>query len=356
MRVGNIGGMVHGQWRVVEDSGDLGSATTSYAFSNLTGDTTGKYQLISRMIGNNSATSLDMTFNSDTSTNYGEQYIRGQNTTGSANRNTGQSSIIEVCRPSASLTKSFSLCDINASSGEERTVNVLTLRETSTTTCGAIQQKTGAWSNTADEITSITLTANTSSGIGIGSRFILLELVDASDGMKYGDMTVNGSLEGCWERIYTETLGSTSTSITASGLDGDNDVIYLVNYYAVGALANTIFLRPNNDSGSNYGEQYLGGNSSTVSAARTTPTAFQIGHTDGSDLSMGSFLIYAKSGYERTLIGSYDRDVASKTIDDIRLLGNSWNNTGDNITSLVMTGTASALGSGTVLDVYRLNL
>ena len=157
--------------------------------------------------------------------------------------------------------------------------------------------------------------------------------------MKIG--TIDGLIDGLSQVIYDSgELTSASTSITISGLIGDTAEEYMliyrfVNDYAGGAAI--YGLRPNNDSGSSYGFQRLRGRDSTPEALRATPTSFAL--TTGlaqNSLTMGEAYLYAKSGYVRTLTNFAVDDVVGTTIDKVASYGESWTNTADEITSLVI--------------------
>lgn len=355
MIYGNIGGAVHGQWKLKERQTVSGGAVSSVSF---TVTESKKYKLIYRAIGDNISTSTGygIQFNSDTSSNYGWQRIYGINTTNAASRNTSTTNIY-VGTNYANGELCFGCIDIDVSLGKERVGNAIFSNGASSTTVKEIMKCTGSWDNTVDDLTTITFTGTVSSSIANDSDFILLELVDASDGTKYGDMTVKGSLEGCWERIATSSPTS-GTSVTFSGLSGDTDVIYAVNLYSKSSAggANVHRIRPNNDSGTNYGYQFLRGLSTTPSASRTTDSGLQHGYMNGSGyLTLASSLLYAKSGYERTQLVSMARDVTGTTVGESAIFGNVWSNTADEITSLVVTS-GIAFASGTKIDLYRLNL
>jgi hypothetical protein len=75
------------------------------------------------------------------------------------------------------------------------------------------------------------------------------------------------------------------------------------------------------------------------------------------EVSIHETIIYAKSGYIRTELTQLMKGVVGTTIGTIRLQGDSWNNTVDNITSLViLADQTNGLGIGTVIELERLNL
>jgi len=147
------------------------------------------------------------------------------------------------------------------------------------------------------------------------------------------------------------------TSLTISGLNGDVDQEYrLVSRIVNGYNGDSIYsVSPNNDTGTNYGYQYVRGINSATSAGRGTGTSLIIGATDGlGKITQGNLIIQAKSGYVRTAIVDLANTIATTTVTLIGLYGLSWNNTADNITSLViLSDKANGLGGGTVIELYR---
>ena len=81
MRAGLIEGNLDGFWALAHDSGELTSGVSSYTIPDLHGDTDEEYQLIARVIDSGGIGHTGVRFNSDTGSNYGYQYMQGNNTT-----------------------------------------------------------------------------------------------------------------------------------------------------------------------------------------------------------------------------------------------------------------------------------
>jgi hypothetical protein len=147
------------------------------------------------------------------------------------------------------------------------------------------------------------------------------------------------------------------TIINISGLNGNTDVEYrlicrIVNGYNGGA---NCLLRCNNDTGANYGRQEVNGNNATAGATRSTNhTGIYFANCDAlGNVSQGEIKLYAKSGYIRTAILNRSCAIATTTVSIIQLAGYSWNNTADNITSLVvLADQTNGLGVGTSIELY----
>ena len=356
MKLGNVEGDINGLWQVAHDSGELTSAVTSYDITGLEGDTDIEYKLICRFIDDTTVGDYKLTFNTDTGNNYGYQDIKGIDATASAVRDTSEA-YWHIGQTSTDDYICFSETSIFSKSGVVRTgISTYAYDITGTTVTGIIKRG-HFWNNTADEITQMVITAG-ADNINIGSRIILLKKVH-NDGMKTGTLTPN-KIEGAWERIYDSTLSSAATSVTISGLEGNTDVLYRLIVRSVkGTNSGNNAIRPNSDSGNNYGSQYLKGQNTTASSLRGTADNYiYLGTTtNADDMAMSDTLIYAKSGYERTILALIVSAVNGTTVDTTQIQGNSWNNTADEITSLLVYSTGvDGLGIGTHIELYRLNL
>jgi hypothetical protein len=156
---------------------------------------------------------------------------------------------------------------------------------------------------------------------------------------------------------YTDDTGKALTSVDITGLNGDTDMQYeiiarIVNAKAGGAVN---YIRCNNDSGANYGDQVLGGNSTNVSASRTTSYTglYYASSNNIDDVSFSRVLLNAKSGYVRTGICTDAECIVGSSVYSIITKGLVWNNTADNITSLtITTDQVQALGVGSSIEVY----
>lgn len=161
-----------------------------------------------------------------------------------------------------------------------------------------------------------------------------------------------------WKQIYTHTVtGAAETSITIPNLHGDVDIEYKLEARIVNGYAGTIsvILRPNNVStAANYGLQNLAGSSTTASAGRATQTGWYLSTgIEQSRIGQASITIQAKSGYVRTAIAELNENITGTTIDAIKLRGQSWNNTADEITSLViLADQTGGLGIGSQITLW----
>lgn len=150
-----------------------------------------------------------------------------------------------------------------------------------------------------------------------------------------------------------------TTSLTISGLDGDTAQEYiLICRFIAGAATTQYYLRPNNDSGNNYGRHYLTGDGSAVYGYRWTATNFmELGYAlAANNLSFSETKFCAKSGYIRTALSTIARTVSGATVAEAIKFGQVWNNTADNITNLVIksdTNNGISVGSHILLLAKR---
>ena len=151
----------------------------------------------------------------------------------------------------------------------------------------------------------------------------------------------------------------TATSISIFGLEGDTDEVYELDCNIVNGYSGAILVgvRPNNDTtDANYGFQQLYGGSTTIAAQRGTsnPGIYIASISTIDYYSQGKMIIYAKSGYVRTALNKHSTSIAGTTVTYIHMFGSSWNNSGDEITSLnVVSNQTGGLGIGSVISLYR---
>lgn len=154
-----------------------------------------------------------------------------------------------------------------------------------------------------------------------------------------------------------ELQGPQVTSLTISGLNGDVDEEYILESKVVNGYNGTAgaAVRLNNDTGTNYGYQFLQGVDTTASAARSTGdrayinSGTALGHIAHSRTS-----IFAKSGFVRTILNELCSQIVTTTVSLVGIWGMSWNNTADNITSLVIAASqAGGLGVGSSFSLFR---
>jgi hypothetical protein len=192
--------------------------------------------------------------------------------------------------------------------------------------------------------------------IGIGSRVVLLKKRELTTGTKTGEIDPIGTTYGHWQLIYDNTLTATATSLDITGLDGNKACLYRLVTRLVANGATQLQYRFNDDSGANYGRQYLRGNDTTVEASRDTGLTQGyaiIQSTADTRLGMSDSLMYVKSGFNRVIIDNATGSITGTTVTQVEINGETWNNTADNITKLSVIG---GLGIGTHISLWRLNL
>ncbi len=364
MKLGQIQADINDFWVVAHDSEELTEAVTNYTIDGLDGDTDTEYQLIWRVRGASAvAMVIRIRPNNDTGSNHGYQYMLGRDTAASANK--GITTGFFLSSSIAQNALEFASVNIQAKSGKVRTAISNSASNISTTTVTDVMKFGNSWNNTADNITSLVLASSQASGIGIGSRFVLLKKVHATDGMKTGEITPN-KIVGAWERIYNDTLSAPATSVTISNLTGDTDCIYRLIYrLKIGVNDTDLYLRlgynDSIDTNSRYGSQELTGENLAVVARRDATTlwygSLSSNHQDQNELIMGDLLLYAKSGYVRTGLLEFAGGITGTTVTDMGIKGFSYNQTGDEITDIqLLTDQTNGLAINSHVELYRLNL
>ena len=167
-----------------------------------------------------------------------------------------------------------------------------------------------------------------------------------------------------WVKVYDYTVtGSAVTSLSITGLNGDTAKEFKLEARIVNGYngAANYGVRPNNDSGLNYGYQILyNSNATTPAAVRGTSALIYLNNGGGSsalgDVFQTSAVIQAKSGYVRTAIIESTDKIVTTTVNFASLAGFSWNNTADNITSLVcLADQTGGLGVGSQITLWSRN-
>ena len=156
-----------------------------------------------------------------------------------------------------------------------------------------------------------------------------------------------------WTTDFTPPLKTTAL------INGDTDEEYrlLATFIGGNATATGYLLRANNDSASNYGFQRLYGTGSTIGAPRSTATGFRltlIGEVALNNISLSESLLYAKSGYTRTLLRSVCDSVSGTTVDILEVSGESWNNSTAPVAALTIAADqTNGIGVGSKIILYR---
>jgi len=164
-------------------------------------------------------------------------------------------------------------------------------------------------------------------------------------GKEYG-----GIYEG-WELIADVIVTTNSTSVTISGINGDEDIEYLfiIQIYDPTTLDPVYRLYPNGIT-TNHSRQELKGSGTTVSAARysVADIAFSEDGAAGNLLTIVRY--YAKSGHQRR----YTAHVSMENTVVLWVLSGLWNETTTVITSFTIEATqTNAIGSRSRILLFK---
>lgn len=349
-----------GTW-VIHSEQILASPATTVTISNLNGDVDGDYRVIVRGIANATDTDFRAKINNDgTSSIYGYQQLYGISSSGSAGRATASSLLFDNGASSGHVV--FSDMFLSVKSGVIRTALSRSIGRVTGTTVGVIRTKAESYNETATNVTSLVVSASQTNGLGAGTYILVLKRVESTTmaGAFNSVRTYTGQIFGdVFETVKESVLTQAATSITLSGLDGNTDILYELDLCAVGGNgAANIWLYPNNDNAySRFGYQRVGGVNGAFSAARKTASD---GDTNGhylrafagtGSVEVTKALIFAKSGYLRTMLVQNAESISGSTVNANQVVGHVWTNTSDNLTSLILSSGTNAFGAGTY---YRL--
>lgn len=170
-----------------------------------------------------------------------------------------------------------------------------------------------------------------------------------------GAMTWTTPGGGALTLIQKQTVTSTQTTITFSGLDGNTDEVYLLHFRIIGAgSAATCALRPNGATTNLTIARVYNGGSDTGSAEWVMTSNVQT-----SDTAWGDITIFAKDNpnsvaTKRTMVGQVGQTTGGGS--SAALIVNEagiWNETSTNITSFDITCGTSNIGSGSTFALYK---
>ena len=153
--------------------------------------------------------------------------------------------------------------------------------------------------------------------------------------------SIEGKIDGLYQVIYDSgELGTAATTITISSLTGDSTKEYVLILRLKNGYdgATYVYVRPNNDSTANtYGYQYFAGTGTSEVAGRSIlEEQWLFGHSDQlNGLCFSILHMTTKSGHIR-LSHCHRIFGITETVSQIIQLGQSWKNTADEITSLVV--------------------
>ena len=145
-----------------------------------------------------------------------------------------------------------------------------------------------------------------------------------------------------------------ATGYTFSGLDGDVDAVYLIEYRIIKAVtaALNVDIRPNGATTAQQTRGVYAGTSTGTFNPSTLRIVFN-GSVTADDVIAGQFWLAAATGAMRTGRANWtDTDGTNLFLLDAAML---WNEGATNITSLeVLADTASGIEAGSYVRLYRL--
>ena len=172
------------------------------------------------------------------------------------------------------------------------------------------------------------------------------------------NLNVKGPLNAGVDQLIERWVATdAATSKTFSNLHGDTDLEYYIRARIVNGYNGAINIqsRLNNDSGNNYGFQNFSGADTATAAARDTSEAqLYLSNTSAqNEIMVFEYTINAKSGVVRTIIGTSIDDISTTTVTKAWCFGQVWNNTADEITSIVfLSNQTNGIGAGSEISLW----
>jgi len=153
-----------------------------------------------------------------------------------------------------------------------------------------------------------------------------------------------------YEPIATTTLTTAAASVTFSSISGYTD-LFLVYDFVLSSSGDSIGLRFNSDTGSNYSDTMLTGNGSAASSSRqTSQSSIRSGYWEtGRSQTNISIMNYANANtYKTTLSRQFQSGTStSYVVTNVGL----WRSTSA-ITSVTLVGVSGNIASGSIFSIY----
>ena len=284
---------------------------------------------------------LEMTLNSDSTANYREYYLRGNNSAATAAVNDAQAYFIVGFYGDTGTYNSLSKTTITGSSGDERYLDCLNGYYYSAVGT-YIDNRSGYWKNTADEVTSLTLAASSSNN---SSAHIILYRTPKEASQEKWEFIKKGSQTSAG-------LYPTLSPITISSLNGDQDGIYKLVINTKNVSANcSAYIEINSDTtAANYTNQYLYNASGTIAAYNAVYAgALPDANASATDQTI-EYIINAETGQKRLI-----------QMKSSRVSGNSqqsesvcwWANTASNLSTIRIVDAYTSNNYNTEWKLYR---
>ncbi len=151
-----------------------------------------------------------------------------------------------------------------------------------------------------------------------------------------------------WETVERLEVNGDFSAGHTFDVDGDAwEMIRIKGYF--NQVNGTISAILNNDSGSNYYQQYLRSNGSSTTAGSSTQSAFVLGWSDSSEQAMFDFILFSKSGNNRVAFTNVFG--GANLIREFRY--ESWNNSASNIDEIKLFNSSSDSVTGN-FEIQRL--
>jgi hypothetical protein len=158
-----------------------------------------------------------------------------------------------------------------------------------------------------------------------------------------------------WRVIFEMDVPSNSTSVNISGLDGNSDKSYMLiaRFTNPTGSGTTYYAQPNGDSASNYAYQYVGATGGTPGVGSASSTGYHICSALSGTGCEITGTCFAPTGLARVFFAQQAFHVTPGAVAGFQNIATSWNNTGSNITSLLITsGTANSIGAGSHIELW----
>ena len=172
-------------------------------------------------------------------------------------------------------------------------------------------------------------------------------------GVTFRSMSAASPL-AAWKKIASQSLGVAASSISFTGIASTYKMFRVTAYLIKDATPNTVNVRFNNDSGSNYTWQNLSGSNTSVSGSRNTQTHVGIlsgGAVEPGEAATVEFVVGKQLAgspamvISKAAVMAYTGGTPVIRIDDVAAI---WNNTADLISRIDLISSSGNFDTGTV--------
>ena len=300
--------------------------TDPLVIDNLQGDSF-DYTVVINYLSQSTGSELRLYLNDDQTSNYRTYWMRAYNSSPAAYIS-DSNAMLEFLYTADTTIPSLGIYSVTGESGNERIIDGISA-STILTSTSTVKKDRFYWKNTTDEISNIVLKSMTSNLASTHVRVFSTPKAASTDN---------------WELVDSGQINqtiSTTSSFDIENLDLDEDEEYRMVIENGSLSSGVLYLRLNDDNGSNYSNQRLWNNSGSIASVPNTPldSIYFWADNNVGDLD---FTIKGDSSQSRIINWTGSKKSVVRQVEGTGW----WNNSTDNLTSLNFYSNGSATFQG----------